>query len=402
MSASPTEFAPLRLKRHEERRLKAGHLWVFSNEIDVAVTPLKAFQPGDPVVIESSNGKAVGTGYVNPGSLIAARLVSRDPRHPLSASLLVHRIKVALGLRTRLYPGPWYRLVYGESDGLPGLVVDRYGEILVAQVTTAGMERMREDIVAALDKVLKPAAILWRNDSAVRTLEGLDRYVTPALGEVPDLLRVEEAGAVFEVAALSGQKTGWFYDQRDNRARLPRLVAGARVLDLYSYVGAWGIRAALAGARSVQCVDSSAAALEHAAANAERNGVADRVECVRGDVVQVLESLCAANEHYDVVIVDPPAFIKKRKDVAVGQQGYRHINQLAMRVLARDGLLVSCSCSRLLERQSLVEILLRSARHLDRSLQIIDQGHQAADHPLHPAIPETAYLKSFTARVLPA
>jgi 23S rRNA (cytosine1962-C5)-methyltransferase len=401
MSVIPQDLAPLRLKRREEQRLKGGHLWVFSNEIDVVATPLKDFEPGQAVTIESSNGKFIGTGYVNPHSLIAVRLLSRDPRHPPSASLLVHRIKVALALRQRIYPDPYYRLIYGEGDGLPGLVVDRYGEVLVAQITTAGMERMRDDIVLALDKVVGPRAVLWRNDSRVRELEGLARYVETAAGTFPEQLEVHEYGALYQVSARHGQKTGWYFDQHDNRGRLGRFVSGRRVLDLFSYVGAWGIRAALCGAKDVTCVDASAEALEYAMENARSNGVQERLTCMRGDVRALLEELQRSGERFDVVIVDPPAFIKRRKDLAAGQQGYRRLNELAMRVLTRDGLLVSCSCSGLLEPSRLSEILLRSARHLDRTLQILEQGHQAADHPVQPAIPETAYLKSFTARVLP-
>jgi 23S rRNA (cytosine1962-C5)-methyltransferase len=399
---SSSMLAPLRLKRREDGRLKAGHLWVFSNEVDVTATPLDGFEPGQPVTIEASNGKSLGTGYVNPHSLIAARLLSRDPHHPISASLLVHRLKVALSLRQRLYSAPYYRLVYGEGDGLPGLVVDRYGSVLVAQITTAGMERLREEIVSALVKVLDPSAILWRNDSSIRTLEGLPQYVETALGKVPEQLDVEEHGVCFRVSAMRGQKTGWFFDQHDNRGRLRRFCRGARVLDLFSYVGAWGVCAAVSGASSVTCVDSSADALQQAQENFKNNSLQDRVTSVRGDVMTVLEALRRDRERFDLVIVDPPAFIKRRKDQKAGEEGYRRLNQLAMRVLSKDGILVTCSCSGRLHGSRLTEILLASARHLDRSLQLLEQGHQAADHPVHAAIPETAYLKSFTARVLPA
>ncbi|MGB2971268.1 MAG: RlmI/RlmK family 23S rRNA methyltransferase, partial [Candidatus Competibacter sp.] len=218
--ASPVDFAPLRLRKDEDRRLRAGHLWVYSNEIDVTATPLRDFQPGQPITIQASNGKALGTGYINPHALLCARLVSRDLEHPLGPSLLVHRLNVALGLRERLYEKPFYRLVYSEGDGLPGLIVDRYGDLCVAQLTTAGMERLKDDILAALQKVLKPTAVLWRNDSRMREMEGLERTVTDAAGEVPDMVTVEEDGLRFQIAPRTGQKTGWFYDQRDNRARL--------------------------------------------------------------------------------------------------------------------------------------------------------------------------------------
>ncbi len=398
---SPADFAPLRLRKDEDRRLRAGHLWVYSNEIDVETTPLRDFQPGQPVAIQASNGKVLGTGYINPHALLCARLVSRDLEHPLSPSLLVHRLNVALSLRERLYDRPFYRLVYGEGDGLPGLIVDRYGEVCVAQLTTAGMDRLKDDILAALQKVLKPTAVLWRNDSRMREMEGLERTVAAAAGEVPETVTVEEDGLRFQVAPRTGQKTGWFYDQRDNRARLDRYVAGRRVLDVFSYVGAWGIRAAARGAREVLCVDSSAAALEQAKANAALNGVSDRVQTPQGDAFEVLKSLREAREHFDVVIVDPPAFVKRRKDFKEGALAYRRLNEMAMQVLERDGILVSCSCSQLLSRDVLIQILLQGSRHLDRNLVILEQGRQGPDHPVPPAIPETDYLKAVFARVLP-
>jgi 23S rRNA (cytosine1962-C5)-methyltransferase len=401
-SVSAANFAPVRLRKDEDRRLRAGHLWVYSNEIDVAATPLRDFQPGQLVVIQASNGKALGTGYINPHALLCVRLVSRDVDHPLSPSLLVHRLKVAFSLRERLYRRPFYRLVYGEGDGLPGLIIDRYGDLCVVQITTAGMEQLRDDIVAALQKVIKPSAILWRNDSRIRELEGLERYVATAAGDVPTLVTVEEDDLSFQVSPTSGQKTGWFYDQAANRARLDRYVNGCRVLDVFSYVGAWGIRAAARGAREVCCVDSSAAALEQVTRNAERNGVSDRVRIQQGDAFEVLKQLREAREHFDVVIVDPPAFIKRRKDFKEGALAYRRLNEMAMQVLGRDGVLVTCSCSQLLSQDILTQTLLQASRHLDRWLVMVEQGRQGPDHPIAPAITETDYLKALIARVLPA
>jgi 23S rRNA (cytosine1962-C5)-methyltransferase len=354
------------------------------------------------VAIQASNGKVLGTGYINPHALLCARLVSRDLEHPLGPSLLVHRLNVALSLRERLYDRPFYRLVHGEGDGLPGLIVDRYGDLCVAQLTTAGMERLKDDILAALQKVLKPAAVLWRNDSRVREMEGLERYLADALGEAPEAMTVEENGLRFQVSPRTGQKTGWFYDQRDNRARLDRYVRDRRVLDAFSYVGAWGVRAAARGAREVLCVDSSAAAVEQAVANAALNGVGERVRTQQGDAFETLKSLREARERFDVVIVDPPAFIKRRKDFKEGALAYRRLNEMAMQVLERDGLLVSCSCSQLLSRDVLIQTLLQGSRHLDRNLVILEQGRQGPDHPVPPAIPETDYLKMVVARVLPA
>ncbi|MCP5140792.1 MAG: class I SAM-dependent rRNA methyltransferase [Gammaproteobacteria bacterium] len=397
---SDYEFKTLRLKARDERRLHAGHLWVYSNEIDVAVSPLGGFEAGDAVVIEASNGKALGTGYINPHTLLSARLVSRDPKHPFSPSLLVHRINVALALRERLFDKPYYRLVFGESDGLPGLVVDRYDNVLVAQITTAGMERIRDDIAAALDKVIKPLALLWRNDGGTRELEGLPSYVEPALGVVPATVEVLEGDARFVIDPVGGQKTGWFYDQRDNRGRLGRYVGGARVLDLFSYAGAWAIRALQAGATDATCVDSSAGAIAQVGANAELNGLGGRVHTIQGDVFDVLKGLREQRERFDVVITDPPAFIKRRKDFKEGRLAYRRLNQMAMQVMSKDGILVACSCSHHLPREELQAAVFEGARHVDRDMQLLEHGYQAPDHPVHPGIPETAYLKTITTRVL--
>lgn len=393
------EFAPLILKKNEERRLRNGHLWVYSNEVDVARTPLTAFEPGQAVVIQDSDGKALGSGYVNPHSLICARLVSRDAEQPLDKSLLVHRLNIALSLRERLYDKPFYRLVYGESDFLPGLVVDRYGDVVVAQLNTAGMEARKQAVVEALVKVLKPRAILLRNDSSVRAMEELESTVEVAHGEVPERVLIEENGCQFEVP-LSGQKTGWFYDHRDNRARAQRYAKGARVLDVFSYIGGWGIAAAVAGAREVLCLDSSAPALDQVERNAALNGVSEKMGTIEGDAFEALKALRAEREQFDVVIVDPPAFIKRRKDIKNGSEAYRRLNQAAMQLLGKDGILVSASCSHHLSRDSLVDILQQSSRHLDRSLQIIEQGHQGGDHPIHPAIPETEYIKCLVGRVV--
>lgn len=394
--------APLRLKKHEDRRLRAGHVWIYSNEVDTAATPLTAFEAGEAVEVQSADGKTLGTGYVNPHSLICARLVSRDPAHVLNQSLLVHRFNVAQSLRARLFAQPYYRLAFGEADGLPGLVVDRYGDIFVVQISTAGMERVRSEIIGALQKVFRPTGILLRNDTSSRDLEGLPRYVETAAGEVPEHVPLEEHGTRFTVPVIDGQKTGWFFDQRQNRARMRAYVAGQRVLDVFSYIGAWGIQAAAAGATSVTCVDSSEKALALARDNAARNDVADKMAFSHDDAFDALRRLRAERERFDVVVVDPPAFIKRKKDLKEGTEAYRRLNQMAMQVLAKDGILISASCSYHLPREALMGVLLQTSRHVDRSLQLVEEGHQGPDHPVHAAIPETAYLKAFIARVLPS
>ena len=268
-----TDLPALRLKHHEDRRIAAGHLWVFSNEVDTVATPLSAFGPGNPCRIVSHRDRFLGYGYVNPKTLICARVLSRDPNHPPGRNLLVQRLRVALALRERLYAQPFYRWVYGESDGLPGLVLDRYGDVIVGQIGTAGMEAMRDEIAAAVREVLDPSAMLWKNDSGARELEGLPDQVEAAFGEVPATVTLDEQGLSFSVPLFDGQKTGWFYDQSANRHSLAKYVQGMRVLDVFSYLGAWGLGAARSGASEVTCVDSSAPALELLAANARANGL---------------------------------------------------------------------------------------------------------------------------------
>ncbi len=396
------EYPALHLKRGEDARLRAGHLWVFANEVDVARSPLASFQPGEPCVIVAAGGKPVGVGYVNPHSLICARLVARGTKHPLDASLLAHRIQVALALRERLYAEPYYRLLYGESDGVPGLALDRFDDVVVAQATTAGIEHLKGAVEAAVQKVLKPRALIWKNDAGIRELEGLMAYADIGFGEPPGALHVREGGLDFEVDAIGGQKTGWFYDQRANRDALAPFVGGARVLDVFSYLGAWGLRAAAMGAGDVTCVDASADAVQRVGRNAQRNGLAERVRAVRADAFDFLKAAREARERFDVVILDPPAFVKRRKDFRQGAQAYRRINELAMQVLAREGILVTCSCSYHMPRAALMDAVQKGARHLDRNVQVLKQLQQAPDHPVHPAIPETEYLKGFVCRVLPA
>ncbi len=401
--SEPIEYPALFLKRGEDKRLREGHLWVFSNEVDVARSPLTEFEPGEIAAILDHACKPIGIGYVNPASLIAARLVVRGVANGLDrSSLIVHRLNVALALRERLYAEPYYRLVFGESDGLPGLTLDRFGDVIVGQTTTAGMERLKDAVAEAIVKVLKPRQLWWKNDASIRALENLPSYADLGYGEYGPPPIVREGGLTFEVDPVGGQKTGWFYDQRENRDRLSRLVAGRRVLDMFSYLGAWGLRAAAFGASDVVCVDASQAAVDAIGRNAERNDLAARVRAVRADAFDHLKALREARERFDVVILDPPAFVKRKKDFAEGRLAYRRLSELGMQVLAKDGVLVTCSCSYHMPRAALLDAVQQGARHLDRSVQMLVQLQQGPDHPVHPAIPETDYLKGFICRVLPA
>jgi 23S rRNA (cytosine1962-C5)-methyltransferase len=395
-SREVAQLPVLRLKRNEDRRLHAGHLWIFSNEIDTSQTPLPKFKAGELVRVLAHNDRALGLAYVNPKSLIAARLL--ETWKVPDTAWLVTRIRAAMTLRDRLYRTPFYRLVYGESDGLPGLVVDRYDTRCVAQIGTAGMERLKPQLQEALSEVLHCDALLFKNDSTARDMEGLPGYLEAAKGSFDKPALVIEDGLEFQAPLLEGQKTGWFFDQAANRrALLKYMPQRARVLDVFSYVGAWGVRAAHHGAREVTCVDSSATALELAAANAQRNGV--KLAVRRGDAFDVLEELSGQGARFDVVIIDPPAFAKRKKDGSKALAAYKRLNQLAIQVIANEGILVSCSCSYHVSAEELQDAIGKAARGADKHLQILEMGGQAPDHPVHPAIPETRYLKAYFCRI---
>lgn len=388
----------LHLKSQADRRLKRGHAWIYSNEVDTQRSPLRAFTAGQQVQVLNHGGKLLGVAQMSPANLICARLVSRSDAI-LDETLLTTRIARALLLRESAYDAPYYRLVYGDSDGLPGLVVDRFGDYLVVQIASMGMEQLKEIIVAVLTQQLAPQGILLANEHSARALEGLPLYTQVAMGQVPDEVELVENAARFMAPIAGGQKTGWFYDHRANRAQLQQWVAGQRVLDVFSYIGGWGIQAAVAGAREVVCVDASEKAVAGVNANAALNQVGDKVSAIAGKAIEVMKQLIAAGEQFDVVVLDPPAFIKRRKDQKAGEAAYRHINDLGLKLLAANGLLVSASCSMHLPMESLKDIVRAAASHSGADARFIYQGGQGADHPVHPAIAETDYLKAIFTRV---
>jgi 23S rRNA (cytosine1962-C5)-methyltransferase len=383
------------LKKNEDKRLRQGHMWVFSNEIDVVRSPLEPFTAGDLVQVKASDGKVMGTAYINPQSLICTRLLSRKANLKCGVNFFKERIATALVLREKLFDKPYYRLVYGESDGLPGLVIDRFGSVLSVQITTAGIEVRKDSLITALMELFSPTAIVLKNDNSQRQLEGLDLESFVAHGDLPEPLIIEENGAKFKIDILGGQKTGWFYDHRNSRAQLASIAKNQRVLDLFSYTGAWGIPAALGGATEVVCVDASEGALGLAAENAVLNGVENNMQFVRSDVFDYLKQARQDGQLYDIIVLDPPALIKRKKDFKQGYEAYRRLNQLALQVLAKNGILISASCSYHLSAENLHEILRSSGRHIDRHLTFFACGGQGGDHPIDPAIPETAYLKTF-------
>ncbi|MBI2876505.1 MAG: class I SAM-dependent rRNA methyltransferase [Candidatus Tectomicrobia bacterium] len=379
------------LKAGHDRRARAGHPWIFSNEIQEE--SFKTCAPGEPVEVEDAQGRFLGRGYFNPHSLIAIRLLTRQPEE-IDADFFRHRILEAWRYRQRIYPGQTaLRLIYSESDGLPGLIVDRYGDCLSVQLLTLGMEQQREPILSALAEIVHPRAIVLRNDAPIRRLEGLALEKGVAAGTLEGPVTLEEGGVSLGVDLLEGQKTGFFFDQRENRLRMRRYVAGARILDGFCYTGAWALQALQGGAAEVVGIDASARALAWAEENGRRNGRSARCRFQRADLFEALKVRVEAGERFDGVILDPPALAESRKSLPTALKGYEKINFYAMRLLGAEGFLFTCSCSYHLTREMFVGVIVRAARKARKSVRIMEYGQQAPDHPILPTVPETEYLK---------
>ena len=385
-----TGAAKLVLKKGEDRRVRGGHPWIFSNEVehwqgDVA--------DGGLVDVTDHRGAFLGRAYVNRHSLITARLLTRG-RDEVDTAFFVKRFERAKRLRDAVYPGePAVRLVYGESDQLPGLVVDRYGDWLAVQVLTLGMEQRLAEIKSALERVFEPRGAVLVADSPLRALEGLDQRREPWWGDVPERAVVKVGGFDVQVDLLHGQKTGLFLDQRENRKRAEARAQGRTALDVFCYQGEWAMHLARGGAQSVLAVDSSEPALALARENIARNGLNEQVQLLRMDAFDALRRLEREGKRYGLVVLDPPALIKSRRVVAAGARAYREHNRLAMSLLEEDGILITCSCSHHLDDDLFRQVLLESARAARRPMRVLDWAGEAADHPRLLAVPETHYLK---------
>jgi 23S rRNA (cytosine1962-C5)-methyltransferase len=375
------------------RRAEGGHPWIYSNEVEMDAAA-RAIAPGSLVTVKRADSRPLGVAMFNPHTLLAGRLLDRDAARPIGRRFVMRRLERALQLRERLYRAPFYRLVHAEADGLPGLVVDRFGPVLVVQENAAGMELLEPVIVEALSALLSPDAIVLRNDSPARGLEGLTQEVRVAAGAVDGPVTVEEDGAIFLADVLAGQKTGWFFDQRDNRAFVAGLAAGARVLDLYCYSGGFAVAAARAGAASVAGIDRSEAALALAGEAAARNDVAALCDFRRAEVFAEAAALASAGERFDIVIADPPAFARSKRDVPAALRGYRKLARLAMQLTAPGGFVFLASCSHNVAAADFAEAARRGLADAGRTGRILREAGAGADHPIHPALPESAYLKS--------
>jgi 23S rRNA (cytosine1962-C5)-methyltransferase len=395
MMDNPQTRPTITLLPGRQKRAEGGHPWIYSNEIamDAAAKSLPA---GGLVTVRKPDGKGLGVATFNAHPLVSARLLTRDATQKIDRTFLARTLRRALALRERLFPEPFYRLIHAEADGLPGLVVDRFGKALVCQFNTAGMALLEEDVLAGLDQVLAPEVVVLRNDSSARRAEGLSNEVRVAKGSVEGPVELIENGARFEADLLGGQKTGWFFDQRANRRFMSRLARDLRVLDLYTFAGGFAVEAALAGAREVVGIDRSEPALALAKAAAIRNGVAERCTFRRGEAFAEMERLAQEDERFEMVIADPPAFIKTKKDVGAGLRGYRKLAHLAGAIVAKGGFLFLASCSHNAEPASFAEAIRRGIADTGRNARILRSSGADADHPVHPALPESAYLKAQT------
>ncbi len=387
------DYPQVRLLPGRHKRVAGGHPWAYSNELDMTAEA-RALPPGSLVVLATHAGEAIGVAGFNPHSLIAARLIDRRPRTVVDAGYLADRLGRCLAMRERLFDTPCYRLVHAEADGLPGLVVDRFGDALSVQLNAALMERQRDAVLAALEAVLAPRTVVLRNDSPVRRLEGLETAVETVAGDASEPVELREYGVRFLADLAGGQKTGWFYDQRDNRRFVAALARDAQVLDVYCHTGGFAVHAAVAGANAVVAVDSSASALALAGQAAQRNGCAARCSFEKADAFNEMERLFAAGERYQMVIADPPAFIKSKKDLKAGIRGYRKMMRLATRLTAPGGYLFVASCSHNMTAELFDEQVRKTLSDASRSARILRRAGAAADHPTHPWLPESGYLKT--------
>ncbi|MGI9435561.1 MAG: class I SAM-dependent rRNA methyltransferase [Geminicoccaceae bacterium] len=388
-------YPKLSLLAGQDRRLRAGHPWVFSNELKMDAAA-KSIEPGAPVRLAGADGKMLAVAQFNPHSLIAARVVSRNQDATIDAAFLERRLSRALRLRERLFDQPFYRLIHAETDGLPGLIVDRFAGTVVCQANSAGMDRIKPLIVDALEQLLAPDVIVFKNDSPVREREGLSLEVAIAKGSLSGPISLIENGLTFFADPQKGQKTGWYFDQRDNRAFVARLGKGERVLDLYSYGGGFGLTALGAGAEQAVAIDRSEGALALASEAAQQNGFAERFTAVREEAFLALDRLAGEKQRFGLVVADPPTFVKSKRDLKAGLRGYRKLVRAAAPLVRPEGTLVIASCSHNVSVDLFRDEVRKGLGDAGRGGRLLRQSGAGADHPCHPMLPESAYLKCLT------
>lgn len=378
----------LRVKRNHDLRINHGHPWIFSNEIE-NFSELKSLEKGSLVLVQVK-GEDFALAYFNPHSLIAARILSYNPKEKIDQEFFVKKLTLAKNLREKFFDKPFYRLVHSEADFLPGLIIDRFGDVFSCQVSTAGMEKLSEILTSALQEIFPNSAIIFKNDVESRKLEGLESYVKTVAGEIADKVEVKENEISYFANIKEGQKTGWFFDQRINREFVASISKDLDVLDAFCYLGGFGFNALKGGAKSVTFLDSSESAIRQIKEKTENT---DNVEAICDKVFDFLEN---SQKKFDLVLLDPPAFIKNKKDFFSGIKGYEKLVKLGARSLKKGGMLMISSCSHHASLADLVAAANNAFRKSNRQAKIIRTFGAGYDHPLHPALKESEYLKSIT------
>ncbi len=393
-----TNYSAVKLKQGCARRAKSGSPWVFSNEIDMT-SETKNIPAGTLVRLYDANDAFIGVGSFNPHSLISFRKMASDPQTQINASFFAKKFRRCAQTRNALVNSPFYRLVHSEGDGLPGLIIDRFDDIVACQLNTAGTDRLKQEIVEALDEVLKPSCIVLRAESSARALEGLDPLYEVAKGNLPDIVPVRENGIYFFADLKEGQKTGWFYDQRDNRSFVGRLAPNKRCIDFYTYAGGFALHMGIGHAKEIIGVDRSESALALAQKAAEKNELGDKCSWIKDNAFDVLENMNKDKEKFGIVVCDPPAFAKVKKDIAAGLRGYRKMARLAAGLVEKDGFLALGSCSHHVKPDEFFTECMRGLTEAGKTGRVILQAGAGPDHPIHPHLPETAYLKMIVCQI---
>lgn len=381
---------PLRLKKGRDAAIAAGMPWIYAADI-IASSELLSVTAGELVSIETHKGARLGTGYYNAASQIAARVLTLK-NETVDTGFFRSRVQAALARRENLVDVPYYRLAHAEADGLPGLLIDRFGDTLVIQAGTAGMERLQPLWLEALEDIVTPKTIILRNDTPARKLEGLKQEISVVKGTAVDFTEVHENGLVYYADLLKGQKTGWFYDQRDNHALVAELSKGKTVLDMYSHSGGFGLLAAARGAAAVTMADSSNLALSLAKKAQAKNRL-EACGYIQGDAFEVMEKLAREGKTYDIVVADPPPFVKTKRDIGSGLKGYEKMARLSAALVSPGGYMFAASCSHHASRSAFLNAVQAGIAKAGRRGEGRKHTGVAADHPIHPRLPQSEYLK---------
>ena len=395
------EYAIATLKKGEGRALKAGGAWIYDNEIE---SVMGHFEDGDLVLVRDFDGYGLGKGFINRHSKIRIRMMTRNPEQEIDREFIHNRVKAAWEYRKKTVDTSSCRVIFGEADWIPGMVVDKFSDVLVVQSLALGIDRYKEMLVELLKKVLaedgiRICGVYERSDVKVRKQEGMEPYKGFIGEEFPTLVEIVENGVKYQVDVKDGQKTGFFLDQKYNRLAIQKLCRNARVLDCFTHTGSFALNAGYAGAKEVTGVDASQLAVDQATANAALNGLSDSVKFICEDVFDLLPKLEEKGEKYDVVILDPPAFTKSRSSVKNAVKGYREINLRAMKLVKDGGFLATCSCSHFMDYQLFTQTIGQAARNVHKRLRQVEYRTQAPDHPILWSADESYYLKFYIFQV---